>query len=492
MSELEGRGAAPHGAPEASGGHRTQVGAPGPGQGDNDGVSATGPTTAARLWAQSTAGPAARRIAVVPLTGRTWREVAYCLASVALGFPGFVLTVVLLAAGGLLTVSLVGTVPGLLILVMALRLARWLGSAHCRLGGWLLGEHIPVPPQARPGHGILGRIDAALRDPAGWRGVSYVLLRLPVAAASFYLLVAFWFTGLANLIFPLWWAWPGQGAAGPTPVTTALQYVGIHQTFYVSNWLVAFLVIPIGVVTLLIAPWPTRAIVTADRWLITRLLRQGGLSARVRDLELTRAHAVDDSAATLRRVERDLHDGAQARLVALAMGLGMAREKLGQGASEDDVARARLLVDTAHQGAKEAIAELRDLARGIHPPVLDSGLPEALSALAARSAVPVALTTSIPQRPTPAIEAIAYFCAAELLANAAKHSAAAEVTIDAAEQGGVLRLRVLDDGRGGADPGRGSGLAGLRQRVRTVDGRMSVDSPQGGPTLVTVELPMHA
>jgi signal transduction histidine kinase len=472
----------------------TQVGAAGPSQGDNDGVSATRHTTAARVWAQSTAGPAARRIGAVPLTGRTWREVAYCLASVALGFPGFVLTVVLMAVGGLLTVSLVGTVPGLLILVMALRLARWLGSAHCRLGGWILGEHIPVPPRARPGHGILGRVDAALRDPAGWRGVSYVLLKLPVAAVSFYILVAFWFTGLLDLIFPIWWAgfrWGGQPAS-PALVNTALQFAGFHLSFYVSNWPETFLVIPIGVVTLLIAPWPTRALVTADRWLITRLLGQGGLSARVRDLELTRAHAVDDSAATLRRVERDLHDGAQARLVALAMGLGMAREKLGEGASEDDVARARLLVDTAHQGAKEAITELRDLARGIHPPVLDSGLPEALSALAARSAVPVALTTSIPQRPTPAIEAIAYFCAAELLANAAKHSAAAEVTIDAAEQGGVLRLRVLDDGRGGADPGRGSGLAGLRQRVRTVDGRMSVDSPQGGPTLVTVELPMHA
>jgi signal transduction histidine kinase len=464
----------------------------------NDGVSATGPATAARLWARSTAGPAARRIAAVPLAGRTWREVAYCLASVALGFPGFVLTVFLLAAGGLLTVSLVGTVPGLLILVTALRLARWLGSVHCRLGGWLLGEHIPVPPRARPGHGILGRVDAALRDPAGWRSVSYVLLKLPVAAASFYLLTAFWFAGLANLIFPLWWAWSRQGgpqpdfAAGPTPVTTVLQYVGIHPAFYVSNWLEAFLIVPIGVLTLLIAPWPTRALVTADRWLITRLLGPGGLSARVRDLELTRAHAVDDSAATLRRVERDLHDGAQARLVALAMSLGMAREKLGEGASGEDVARARLLVDTAHQGAKEAIAELRDLARGIHPPVLDSGLPEALSTLAARSAIPVALTTSIPQRPTPAIEAIAYFCAAELLANAAKHSAAAEVTIDAAEAGGVLRLRVMDDGMGGADPARGSGLAGLRQRVRTVDGRLSVDSPVGGPTLVTVELPMHA
>jgi signal transduction histidine kinase len=472
--------------------------ASGPAAGDNDGVSGTGHTIIGLPWTRSEARGAARRIAVTPVTARTWREVAYCLASVALGVPGFVLTVFLLTVGGLLTVSLVGTVPGLLILVAALRLARWLGSAHCRLGGWLLGEHVPVPPRARPGHGILGRVDAALRDPAGWRGVSYVLLRLPVAAASFYILVAFWFTGLVNLIFPLSWAWSRQGgpqpgfAAGPTPVTTALQYVGIHPAFYVTHWPETFLVIPIGVVTLLIAPWLTRALVTADRWLITRLLGPGGLSARVRDLELTRAHAVDDSAATLRRVERDLHDGAQARLVALAMGLGMAREKLGERASEDDVARARLLVDTAHQNAKEAIAELRDLARGIHPPVLDSGLPEALSALAARSAVPVALTTSIPQRPTPAIEAIAYFCAAELLANAAKHSAAAEVTIDAAEQGGVLRLRVLDDGRGGADPGRGSGLAGLRQRVRTVDGRMSVDSPQGGPTLVTVELPMHA
>jgi signal transduction histidine kinase len=174
------------------------------------------------------------------------------------------------------------------------------------------------------------------------------------------------------------------------------------------------------------------------------------------------------------------------------MSLGMAREKLAAGASETDLGRARTLVDTAHQGAKEAIAELRDLARGIHPPALDRGLPEALSTLAARSAIPVTVTASIPQRPTPAIETIAYFCAAELLANAAKHTAAPEVTIDAAERAGVLRLTVMDGGRGGADPSQGSGLAGLEQRVRTVDGRMSVDSPAGGPTLVVVELPMHA
>jgi signal transduction histidine kinase len=464
----------------------TQASAPGPVH--NDGMSGTRYAAAARLWAQSTAAPLARRIAAVPLAGRTWREVLYCMASVALSVPGFTLTVFLLAAGGVLTVSLVGTVPGLLILVAALRLARWLGSVHCRLAGRLLGEHIPAPPQARPGHGLLGRIDAALRDPAGWRGVSYVLLKLPVAVASFYVLVAFWFTGLFNLIFPISWAWSGD----PAQVTTALQYFGFHGLFSVSNWPETLLVVPIGVVTLLIAPWPTRALVAADRWLIRNVLQAGSLSERVRDLEETRARAVDDSAATLRQVERDLHDGAQARLVALAMSLGMAKEKLGEGASEADMVRVRTLVDTAHRGAKEAIVELRDLARGIHPPALDNGLADAFSTLAARSAIPVTLTAAIPRRPTPAIEAIAYFCAAELLANAAKHSAAGEVTIDARERGGVLQLRVLDDGVGGADLGRGSGLAGLQQRVRTVDGQLSVSSPEGGPTLVTVELPMHA
>jgi signal transduction histidine kinase len=458
---------------------------------DNVGVSGAASTTVARLWAH----PSARRIAAAPLTGRAWREVLYCVAAVALGVPGFFATVALLAVGSLLTVSLIGAFPGLLVLAAALRMARWLGSVRRRLAGRLLGQHIAAPPQGRPAHGILGRLDAILHDPAGWRGVGYVLLNLPVAAAAFYVLVAFWFTGLANLILPIWWV-RSQGftlhtAGGPgMPVTTALP--GFRVLFYVSSWPETFLVAAIGAVTLLAAPWVTRALVTADRWLVRSLLGPGSLSARVRDLEETRAQAVDDSAATLRRVERDLHDGAQARLVALAMSLGMAREKLADGASAADLARARMLVDTAHRGAKDAISELRDLARGIHPPVLDRGLAEALSTLAARSAIPVTVTVSVPRRPTPAIETIAYFCAAELLANAAKHSAAREVTIDAAERGGTLRLCVTDDGRGGADPGRGSGLAGLQQRVRTVDGRLSVISPAGGPTQVTVELPMHA
>jgi signal transduction histidine kinase len=475
-----------------------RTGAPGRGPMDNEGMSGAARTTVARLWAGPPARRVARRIAVTPLTGRAWREVAYCATVAVLGVPGFAVTVAMLAIGGVLTVSLVGTVPGLLVLVAALRLARWLGSVDRRLAGWLLGERPAVTPPGRAGHGILGRVDAALRDPAGWRGVSYVVLKLPVSVAAFYVLTAFWFTGLADLSLPLRWAWshPGGQLAGlgspGMQVSTALQAVGFHVAFYVRTWPGSLPVAAIGVLTLLAAPWLTRALVMADRWLITNVLGPGRLSARVRDLEETRARAVDDSAATLRRVERDLHDGAQARLVALALSLGMAREKLAEGASEDDLGRARALVDTAHRGAKEAIVELRDLARGIHPPALDKGLPDALSSLAARSAIPVLLTVSVPERPTPAIETIAYFCAAELLANAAKHSGAAEVAIDAAEQNGTLRLRVTDDGGGGADPGRGSGLAGLQQRVRTVDGRLSVDSPEGGPTVVTIELPMHA
>jgi signal transduction histidine kinase len=228
------------------------------------------------------------------------------------------------------------------------------------------------------------------------------------------------------------------------------------------------------------------------------LLGPGRLAQRVRDLEQTRAQAVDDSAALMRRLERDLHDGAQMRLAALAMNLGRAKEQLGADCDPADLAKARELVDAAHRSAKDALAELRDLARGIHPPVLDNGLADALATLAAGSAIPVRLTTDITVRPSPAIETIAYFSAAELLTNAAKHSHATTVTVHATQHHSVLRLCVTDDGAGGAggaggaDPGRGSGLAGLATRVRTVDGHLYVDSPPGGPTRITVELPTQA
>ena len=210
---------------------------------------------------------------------------------------------------------------------------------------------------------------------------------------------------------------------------------------------------------------------------------------RARELQERRARAVDESAARLRRIERDLHDGAQVRLTALAMALGEIKENLELAADND---RALALIGTAHQNAKETLVELRDLARGIHPAVLDRGLGPALAALAGNSAIPVRLTAAITERPSPAIEAIAYFCAAELLANVTKHSGASRATISVREQGPGLLMSVADDGTGGARLVPGGGLAGLLERVQTVDGRLDVDSPPGDPTIVTIVLPRHA
>jgi signal transduction histidine kinase len=417
------------------------------------------------------------------------RELGYALAGVVPAVVGFALILALLVAGAGLTVTLLGTVPGLLVLVLTLRLARRLGALQRRLARRTLGDQFAAPAPFRPGRGVLGRLDARLRDGAGWRAVAYALVKLPVVFLQGWA-VSFWVIGVIDLIYPLWWLL-GRHHAAHSLIVIPLP----AGSFQVSNWPETLLAALAGVATLLAAPWLLRAVTAGDRWLVRGLLGPGRLDQRVRELEESRAHAVDDATAALRRVERNLHDGAQVRLAALAMGLGMAKEKLGQDGKpldEIEAARIRDLVDTAHRSAKEALIELRDLARGIHPPVLDSGLAEALATLAAQSIIPVELTADIGERPTPAIETIAYFCAAELLANAAKHSGANRVLMDVTQRADTLRLLVSDDGVGGADPTRGSGLPGLVQRVRTVDGRLDLTSPPGGPTVVTVELPLRA
>jgi signal transduction histidine kinase len=227
-------------------------------------------------------------------------------------------------------------------------------------------------------------------------------------------------------------------------------------------------------------------------WTVYRL-QQDSLR-RVDELERSRTHLVDDAAARLRRIERDLHDGAQAQMVAVAMKLGLAREKLSDtinGTAQPDLERILELVDAAHCGAKEAINELRDLARGILPPVLDQGLGTALTTLAARSDVPVELAVDLPERPSAAIETIAYFCAAELLTNVAKHSSARHAALRVEHGPGTVLVRVSDDGSGGARIEARGGLAGLADRVRTVDGTLQISSPPGGPTVIAVELPSH-
>jgi signal transduction histidine kinase len=217
--------------------------------------------------------------------------------------------------------------------------------------------------------------------------------------------------------------------------------------------------------------------------------RIAAAAERERELTERRARVVDEAEARLRGIERNLHDGAQVRLAALAMTLGEIKENLERSADPTGTIE---LAGAAHRSAKETLAELRDLARGIHPAVLDRGLPAALAVLAEASAVPATATVDIARRPSPAIEAIAYYCAAELLANVAKHAGALCASISVREADGRLVMRVTDDGVGGARLKPGGGLAGLDDRVQTVDGRLSLQSPPGGPTVVTIELPVRA
>jgi signal transduction histidine kinase len=436
--------------------------------------------------------PAERLVTVVlaPFRRWAWAEAAYCLLGFPVAVAGFVLVVVPLALGTALAVSLVGAVLGLLLVVASTGVARAFAGVHRSLAARLLDEHVPAPSAFRPGRGMFGRLDARLRDAAAWRAVGYVLAKLPAAALGMYA-VGWWLTALVDLTAPLrWWLIEPTMLGGRT-VITPLPWGSPKADSFADTLGVAAM----GVVIVLMAPWFTRGVVAVDRWLLRALLGAGPLTERVRALEETRAMAVDDSTSLLRRLERDLHDGAQVRLVALAMSLDMAREKMRDHDPVLDVQGVRRLLDTAHAQAVEALSDLRNLSRGLHTPALDDGLAAALATLAAGSTVPVDLAVDVPRRPTAAIETISYFCVAELLTNVIKHSGARHATVtvtETEEDDGLLRLRVLDDGCGGAHLGAGSGLPGLAQRVRAVDGTFDVTSPAGGPTAVTVTLPLHA
>jgi len=437
-----------------------------------------------------------------PLTSRNRRELMYCGFGGIAGLAGFWITLVLLLSGLTISVSVIGTVVGLVLITTTLRVSRRLGSLHRRLLNRILGRQVEAPPPFQPGTGILNRVDRRLRDRPAWRAVWYALIKLPVSAAQLYAVVLTAF-GLADLAYPAIWLLFRNHHGGTLTPLVAVVPVPFGGNIRVGSWLGAFPAALAGAACVVAAAWLARGINAADGRLVRGLLGPSSMAERVSELERTRALAVDDSAAALRRVERDLHDGAQMRLAALAMNLGMAREKLGDddqagdsaadNRASDNRATVRELIDAAQRNAVDALADLRDLARGIHPPVLDNGLASALITLAASSAIPATVSADIGIRPAPAIESIAYFCAAELIANATKHSYANQIKINIhTERAGVLVLEVSDDGIGGADAGRGSGLSGLAQRVSTVDGRINVSSPAGGPTMVTVELPLRA
>jgi signal transduction histidine kinase len=413
---------------------------------------------------------------------RTWAESLYALLGLPIGVAGFVFTMVTLAGSAFLLITFVG-LPLLAITGLA---SRWIGSRLRVFANRLVDARIQAPQPFHPKPGLLGWIGSCLTDGTAWRARLYLLLKLPLGIASFVAVVAFWTYGIGGLSYAIWQPF--------LPCNTTADGKCHHAIGFSDSWQadtpfrIAVATVG-GLILVLAAPWVVRLVVALDKLVMTVLLGPTTNTARVAELERTRAVAVDDSAATLRRIERNLHDGAQARLVAVAMNVGLAREKLAEGADPDEAAK---LLDTAHVTAKQAIVELRDLARGIHPPVLDAGLDAALATLAAHSAVPVRLATTIIDRPEPAIETMAYFCAAELLTNIAKHSAADHAAVDVRTSAGRLVLQVWDDGAGGARIGAGTGLTGLADRIATVDGRLTVDSPDGGPTTVTIDVPLRA
>ncbi len=408
---------------------------------------------------------------------------SYVVLGTVVGTLGAIILLLVLSS-----LALSFTVVGaLLVLGGTLIFTRRLARAERRRAGVLLGLSIPDPHQPTVGK-WWQRIVARATRSESWREVAYLVLLAPLGLLGCLLVVAAW-TGAAILVLlPLYNPLLANGGARLLG-EEALLRMGITLTIDTVPETVLMGAVGIGLA--LAAPWIARAVAGAEGRLATNLLgpsERAALSIRVDELRARREQLVEVVEAERRRIERDLHDGAQQRLVALAMNLGMAKDKFDR-----DPAAARALVDEAHAEAKQAMAELRNLARGIHPAVLsDRGLDAALSSLAGRAPVPVKVEVSVSERPPAAIETTAYFVVAEALTNIAKHAGATRAAVTVARQNGHLKVQVTDDGIGGADAGRGTGLTGLVDRVTAVDGSIHLSSPPGGPTILTVELPCES
>ena len=403
------------------------------------------------------------RILRAPVEGRTWRAYGYAVVSLVLAVPAFALALLGLA-GTVLSVLTVG-LPILVAVLFLLRGTARYVRVPARL---ILGWDWPAAPPLGSRGGPVRWATAVLRDTTAWRALGYCLLKLPLSLVTVYfgyLILA----GLVAMTYPAWWL-SGHELFGVARVATAGR-----------AWAVA----AGGVAGVLVGPWPIRLCVGLDRRLIRALLEPDPRRARIAQLEAGRAALQADAAAVLRRVERDLHDGTQARLVALGLSLAQIERRTG--------AEVRPLVRDAQDTITEALAELRDIIRAVHPPALDDGLPTALQTLAARSSVPVDLRVDLTDRPSDAVASALYFTVAELLTNVARHAGATRVTVALHCGADAVRLSVQDNGRGGARAhADATGLAGLTRRAAALDGSLTVDSPAGGPTTVTMRLPRES
>jgi signal transduction histidine kinase len=402
----------------------------------------------------------------------TWWGLVHTLLGILVGTITFSLTITFLALSVSLLIVFPLAIPFALLLFV---LARAMGRVERSRVSALLGIEIADPHAPLEGS-WWAKLKREVRTKSRWREIGYLIALLPVAAVAAVVTIAAWCGSAALVALPAYiWALPGDSAK-----------FGLFEVSPGAGLVVAAIVGLIGLV--LVAPWVTVGVAATEAGLARGLLgptRDEEFARKVQQLEVSRTAAVDSAEAERRRIERDLHDGAQQRLVALAMDLGQAAEQF-----DTDLDTAKELVVGAHQEAKAALSDLRNLVRGIHPAILeDRGLDPALSALVARSPVPVTLKVDVAERPPVAIESTAYFVVAEALANVAKHAEATKATVTIVRQGDRLVVEVTDNGAGGADPAAGTGLKGLSERVAAVDGWMKVLSPAGGPTTVLVEMP---
>ncbi len=404
---------------------------------------------------------------------RLWLAAGYNVTALPVAAVTFSLIIAMLSTSvGLLVTFFIALPFAWLMFVLSRGFGHLERGRAAALAGVRIDDSVP-PLTAR---GWWGRLKERAKSRPRWKEIAYHLAHLPVAAIGFALTMAAWCGSLAMLVLPLYVdRLPGNSAK--------------FHFFEITQGAGALGASAVGLLGLVfVAPWVTVGVTRLSVALARALLgptADAAHAAQVQRLETSRSAAVDSAEAERRRIERDLHDGAQQRLVALAAGLGAAKEKIDVDPDEGR----RLLAD-AHEEAKSALKEIRDLVRGIHPVILeDRGLDAALSAVVARSPVPVTLDVQVASRPSAAVESAAYFVVNEALTNVAKHANATRANVSIARAGERLVVEVRDNGQGGADPAAGSGLQGLRDRVAGLGGSMYVISPVGGPTTVSVELP---
>ena len=396
----------------------------------------------------------------------------WSLVLLAGSFLGIVLAILWITSASLVVLGI-----GIPLTLLATALVRWFADLHRQWAADRLGAPVAQPYLAAP-ETWPARLWTILRDPASWRDWAWLITNSITIWFSCALSLVLFLGGLFYLIYPLLYRLTPPEVFR-TPFGDAFRLHSVTQSF---------VMVPLGLVFLLV--WYASAVRLAnlDARVIRALLDRTGqarLRARVQQLATTRADAIDTQAGELRRIERDLHDGAQARLVSLGMSLGLAEQLL----PDDPQAVGRLLAE-ARESTSSALAELRDLVRGIHPPVLaDRGLDGALQALALVNPIPTTVVIHVPGRLPAPVESAAYFAVAEALSNAIKHAQARHIRITVEFAAGELTMRVSDDGRGGASIDSGSGLRGVARRLAAFDGTLVVDSPPGGPTEIRMSLP---